>query len=137
MLKNKKAIIIKALVRILIAVLILLLIVFPACNKIRGVFDGQKILVDENGVPLALGEPDGDGIYKYDPTESSKEIWYKFDVGENKWKWTPYKDKNTIWWMDVSTTTIAGGESAGEEVWDEHIPIIRFLEKNNPNPNPP
>ena len=114
----------KALVRILIAVLIFLLIVFPACNKIRGVFDSQKILVDENGVPLALGDPIGGGIYYYDPTGSPKPLWYKYEADE--WWWTPYQTPTT-YWMSVATIKVVDGEFDGEDAWDEHIDIIRLL----------
>lgn len=42
MLKNKRSLmVIKAIVRLLIALIVFFLIVIPACNKIRGIFFGQ------------------------------------------------------------------------------------------------
>jgi len=79
-------------------------------------------------VPDELGQPDGEGTYKYTAPASSV-LYYRYQ-GE-AWQWSPDK----INWMPVTTIEATGGIYHEQEVSSPvNIRIINYLAENNPTP---
>lgn len=87
---------------------------------------------DAPPVPFQLGQPDGEGIYKYRVDETTTPIWYRYCKTMNCWYWTPYE--NYSCWMPVSTLNVRKGPWAGHKPVAANQHVIRYLHQVNPGP---
>ncbi len=88
-------------------------------------------------VPLQLGQPDANGIYKYTASGATP-LWYRH-IGNGNWQWTPYDPYSTLkCWMPVTETTVSnscGGKWDGKKPVQANIDIINYLNDNKPIPS--
>ena len=88
------------------------------------------------GVPLQLGQPDANGIYKY-MASGATPLWYRH-IGNGNWQWTPYDPYSSLkCWMPVTTATVStscGGQWDGKKPVQANIDIITYLNENKPIP---
>jgi len=101
-------------------------------NDLKG--DAIRKLVVRKEIPLQLGEPDVNGIYKYTASGATP-IWYRH-IGNGEWEWTPYDPDDASepnCWMPVAEIEVSkacGGRWDGQKPVQANKDIINYLNLN-------
>lgn len=117
-------------------------------NKMKPIFPEIEDLQDLKGPIIGIENDNNEDILCvcYDGINQPEisPIWYKYNIKQNIWKWTPFDPFSIEWsifghkWISTDSKSIdgeVGGEIFdGSEVAQVNVNIIEYLFDHNPNP---